>query len=129
MPETVIDKEVCPKCGAAVRENTQFCYNCGAPVGLADQNGTASDEDPEEARKAAIAELEARFKIDEPTPESEDKLAKAAEERKKARVERRKPKEYRWEPAATVSLGQLMLLSVLVALIVFGLVLFTVWIR
>ena len=33
MPETVIEKPMCSKCGAEVRAGTQYCYNCGSFVG------------------------------------------------------------------------------------------------
>ena len=52
--ETVVEKAECPKCGADVRPDTQFCYNCGGPVAEEIKNeapvtnGTAISETVEE---------------------------------------------------------------------------------
>lgn len=95
MSETVeIDKATCSTCDAVVRENTQFCYNCGSKLELAspvETNGTAVVNDN---AKAALDDLADKLSH----VESDDKLAKAASERKKARVTQRKRLEYRWEP-------------------------------
>src|SRR5262245_38888795 len=101
MAETIVDKPTCKNCGADVRENTQFCYNCGKSIdGSAEtepeENVPPTVQEVEANTKAALDDLAAKFKVDEP-PE-EKKLARAAEERKRARVERRRPREYRWEP-------------------------------
>src|SRR2546423_10274098 len=100
MAETIIDKTRCDECGFDVRENTQFCYNCGTRVDTEsveeNRNGSSTQRVADGEAQAALDDLTARFKIEEPPVE--DKLARAAEERKKDRVERRKPKDYTWEP-------------------------------
>lgn len=128
MSEAVAEKAICENCGVEVRENTSFCYNCGISVvpeplpeefGLQDE---AEDVDPQ--TKAALDDLAERLKKGE---EDDEKLAKAAAERRKARVKQRKPKEYTWEPEEEgvgikmlVAIGAIILISgVIVFLLVF----------
>jgi uncharacterized Zn finger protein (UPF0148 family) len=91
--------ETCANCGADVRENTAFCYKCGTRVSVP----TEEVEPPEpvdeagvdERARTALDDLAERLRKDE----AEDKqLAKAASERRKARIAQRKPKEPTWEP-------------------------------
>lgn len=115
MTEAAIEKEKCSNCGVDVRENTVFCYNCGSPV--LDTEGTEPSErkvalDPDADQKAALDELAKKFRIDE---EEDDRLAKAAAERRKLRVSNRKMVEYRWEPVDDSSGIWLMLLAIVVA--------------
>lgn len=93
MVEAVAEKQVCEKCGVDVRENTAFCYNCGANIAESVSNGAATETGDE--TKAALNDLAERFKIDE---EEDDRLAKAAAERRKARVSNRKSLKYEWQP-------------------------------
>jgi hypothetical protein len=39
MAETLVEKNVCGECGAEVRPQTAFCYNCGKPVQQIDEAG------------------------------------------------------------------------------------------
>ncbi len=100
MPETVAEKGVCSKCGAEVREGTAFCYACGGRVEPDGQsqpaNGAATVVDTKS--QAALDDLAKKLSSDEKPAEPKDKLAKAAEERKKARVTQRKSREFVWEP-------------------------------
>lgn len=95
MPEIVeIEKVTCPTCDVAVRENTLFCYNCGSKLELAapaETNGSVATAD--ENTKAALDDLANKL-----SRESDDELATAAAQRKKARVTHRKRLEYKWEP-------------------------------
>ena len=94
MTET-IEKIVCATCGVDIRENTQFCYNCGSKLEVVaplDTNGAAVVVDN---TKAALDDLADKLSNGD---SEEDKLAKAATERKKARVTHRKRLEYKWEP-------------------------------
>lgn len=98
MVEAVAEKQVCAKCGVDVRENTAFCYNCGASVlpsveEVTLANGAADDVD--DRTRAALDDLAEKFKID---PEEDDRLAKAAAERRQARVSNRKTARYEWQP-------------------------------
>jgi uncharacterized Zn finger protein (UPF0148 family) len=77
MAEVVVEKAVCEKCGMDVRDGTAFCYNCGAAVGSVPEASVVEPAEPE-------------------TPD--EKLSRAAAERKKARVGlRRATTEYTWE--------------------------------
>jgi len=123
MPEVTIDKAVCAECGVDVRENTMFCYNCGSPVAhfagesVAVTNGVQLDDDDE--TQAALRELAEKLKIDNG---ADNKLAKAAAERKKARQHQRRSTEFTWEPAEDSSSRLIMLIAVLVAVISGGVV-------
>ncbi len=99
MVDAVVEKQVCDKCGVDVRENTAFCYNCGASVvssfgEIAGANG--NDAAVDDKARSALDDLAAKFKIDE---EEDGRLAKAAAERRKARVGNRKSTRYQWQPA------------------------------
>ncbi|CAN5536538.1 hypothetical protein BH10ACI3_BH10ACI3_01870 [soil metagenome] len=117
MPKT-IEKETCSKCEMPVRENTQFCYNCGSRV-TNSENG--SEPVVNVAAQAALDDLAVKLKGES---DSDEKLAKAAAERKKARVGQRKSKEFVWQPKDDVSSGFVMLVAVVItilaAAIVFG---------
>jgi hypothetical protein len=129
MPETIIDKEVCAKCGADVREDTQFCYNCGGPVAtdpVTDATPTNGEETPaSDETKAALDDLAEKLRADDaPGP---DKLAIAAAARKKARVSKRPVKKVRWEPLEDdLSAGLVLLAAVLVTVVVAIVVVLTV---
>lgn len=124
MPEAILEKETCENCGVEVRENTLFCYNCGSRVAddATVSNGSGSNVDAE--TQAALDDLAARFKIDETA--DDDKLAKAAAERRKARVSQRKPKEFVWEPVDESSSRFVMLLAILITVIAAVVVFLTV---
>ena len=122
MAETLIEKATCEKCGSDVRENTLFCYNCGTRV--VEDDGSDNEAIPKPDGEDQAPDLATQFNIEEP---SEDKLAKAAEERRRARVERRKPKEYVWAPVEPVSGAILLMVSLLVAVLVGLLVIVFFW--
>ncbi len=96
MAESVkIEKAVCATCDADIRENTAFCYNCGSKLEAGaplEKNGSPIDAD--ENSKAALDDLAEKLSHGD----DEEKLAKAATERKKARVVHRKRNEFKWEP-------------------------------
>lgn len=121
MPEAMIEKETCGKCGVDVRENTSFCYNCGARVSSEEpveeisesSNGKPETAEVDAETRAALDDLAEKFRID---PEEDHRLAKAAEERRKARVRQRKSAQYTWEPDEG---GRNLLLIAITAVIVF----------
>ena len=124
MVEAVAEKQVCEGCGADVRENTAFCYNCGSSVGeVLASNDVAAEKSAE--TKAALDELAARFKIDE---EEDGRLAKAAAERRKARVSNRKSLKYEWQPTDEAPNFLFIVLTILIS-VVAGLAVFltAVW--
>ncbi len=124
MVEAVAEKEVCEECGVDVRENTAFCYSCGASVGeVLASNGAASEKSDE--TKAALDELAERFKID---GEEDDRLAKAAAERRKARVSNRKSLNYEWQPDDDSPNLLFIVLTVVIAVVAaLAVVLTAVW--
>ena len=128
MPEATFEKETCGHCGVDVRENTLFCYNCGSRVAVeptpsvVDSNGSELSVDVE--TKAALDDLAERFKIDE---DADGKLAKAAAERRGARVVGRRAKEFVWEPEDEDSSRFVLLLAVLITVIVAAVVFLTVY--
>ncbi len=115
MAETTTEKAVCDKCKAEVREGTTFCYNCGAQVAA-----------PEAAKP--LVETPVGDKVEDKaddTPTSEEKLSRAAEQRRKARVSQRKSNEYTWEPTPDSPL--VLIIAVLVAAVAFAIVFVTVY--
>ena len=119
MAEATAEKTACENCGAEIREGTLFCYNCGNKFddALPASNGTAlSDE-----AKNALDDLAARLELE---TESENKLALAAAERKKARVTPKKKKEVVWDAEENRS----GLLFFFVSLFIFILVMVVVFI-
>lgn len=128
MPKKKVKKAICKKCGVDVRDNTAFCYNCGNPVteitpdSQSALSGSEAEVDPE--TKSALDDLAERLSLDGSA--ENDKLAKAAAERKKARVSQRKSKEFVWEPTDDSSSRSVVLLSVLITAIAAGIVFLTV---
>jgi hypothetical protein len=121
MAETMVEKATCEDCGADVRENTVFCYNCGRRFAevASPSNGRPSEAMSDEA-KTALDDLAAKLKIDE--PENVDRLALAAAERKKSRIAPKKAKEDVWEEVEPSTRGVFIIslvIFVLVAAVVF----------
>jgi hypothetical protein len=125
MPDVIVEKETCSRCGVDVRTDTLFCYNCGTrvaseprPATNEGKNGGASVES-----KAALDDLAKKLGEDETAG---DKLARAAERRREARAVRRKSRKIVWVPTGDSSQGTVLLLSVAVTIITFVVVLLTV---
>ncbi len=116
MAGVVLEKEVCGKCGVEVRENTFFCYNCGGKVSAAPKDDPSSNGDRSEVAVKAKPDAKAS---------DEEKLSRAAEERRKARVSQRKSNEYVWEPGGDFRLT--FLVAVLIAVAVAAAVFLTVF--
>jgi hypothetical protein len=123
MTET-IEKTVCETCGVDVRENTQFCYNCGSKlevVASLETNGAATVDDE---TKAALDDLAGKLSHGS---ESDDELAKAATERKKARVMHRKRLEYKWEPHDDSPILPLIFAGIVAFAVLLVVILLVVW--
>lgn len=129
MAETVVEKEACSKCGAEVREGTAFCYACG---------GRGKEKTPEKVSngvpkgldanaQAALDDLTEKLKGEEPPAPSEEKLAKAAEQRKKARVTQRKTRDFVWEPRNDMPLFFLIAVAVVAILAVLVVLVTVIW--
>jgi len=129
MAEPVADKEVCQKCGAEVREGTVFCFACGGRVSpeeaLQKTNGSVTELNVES--KAALDDLANKLKGDERAEAPDNKFAKAAEERKKARVTQRKAREFVWEPRNDAPVGLLIAVGVILIAAVGVILLTVVW--
>src|SRR5438309_1093975 len=118
MAEIVVDRRECAKCGAEIREGSAFCHACGGrvkadEVAAESSNGSLRSNDAE--TQAALDDLAAKLKGDAPTTEPENKLTKAAEERKKARGTQRRAREFVWEPHDEFPV--VLLIAVLVVLV------------
>ncbi|MEQ1921446.1 MAG: zinc ribbon domain-containing protein [Pyrinomonadaceae bacterium] len=113
MAKAVLEKEVCSQCGVDVRENTQFCYNCGAQVATEPDERSATNDDAETAVKP------------DDKASDEKKLSRAAEERRKARVSQRRSNEYVWEPGGDFRLT--FLVAILITVVAGAVVFLTVF--
>ena len=103
LSETVVEKTECPKCGADVRPDTQFCYNCGGPISKQTLNEISS------TNGAAISETN-----DEKRPAPG--LRSAREIKRRERVFERRTKEVVWEPVLTTPNAQLIVVAAVVIL-------------
>ena len=81
MSETAVEIAVCASCGADVRDESVFCYNCGKPV----------------VGEAKITEAAPREREVVRTPGSRPPLRTAASLRKERRASNRQPVEVSWE--------------------------------
>lgn len=122
MPKTETEQAVCAECGSDAREGTTFCYNCGSSLiptvaDVAEPELAVVENIPpavDDKTKAALEDLAEKLRFDE---DDDKKLAKAAAERKKARVNQRKSVQYTWEPSSDSS----GILIALVAIVIAGL--------
>ena len=120
MAKTIIEKPTCEKCGAEVRDGTTFCYSCGAQIAQNTVPIQVVEKEPvreQVVKEPIVQELVTPIKSEE---SDDDKMAKAANERKKARVGLRKGKEYTWEPIDDSPLA--ILAPLVVVLIALGVV-------
>ena len=99
MPETVLTTEACNACGSEVRDESLFCYNCGARV--------RGDEPVPEAKVAVE-------KIESPTV-PRPPLRSAASLRKQRRAYNRQPVEITWERPSRAPVGFIITTIVLTA--------------
>jgi predicted amidophosphoribosyltransferase len=107
MSETVLQTAVCDSCGADVRDESLFCYNCGERV---------SREIP--VIEALLEKPEAVIQ-----PGSRPPLNSAASLRKQRRASNRQPVEVSWEqrtdsPAGFVIATIVLVVGALVLLVI-----------
>ena len=86
MPDEIQIQEKCLECGSDIRDNTQFCYNCGKSLVLE----TAPDPIVEET-------LDEKLVQPPSATDSAEKRASAALERKRSRQGQRRPTKIVWE--------------------------------
>jgi hypothetical protein len=100
LSETVVEKTECPKCGADIRPDSQFCYNCGGQIEAELEPATSSNGD--EWVTDPLAEKR-------PAPG----LKTAREIKRRERVFQRRVKEVAWEPADIEPNVQLIIVTVI----------------
>ena len=128
-----MEKEKCQSCGADVREDTLFCYNCGKSVAAEPTSSDEREIETNGSNSDAIAgadsdadkELARLFRIDELPPE--DKLASAAAERRKARSSQRRRREIVWESGDESSNRLYVLITLLITVIAAAIVFLAVY--
>lgn len=119
------EKSVCAKCGVDARENTSYCYNCGAKLAVVapvETNGAAVVVD--DNTKAALDDLADKLSH---VDADEGKLAKAATERKKARIRHRKGNEFTWEPREDSSVLEIVFSAFVAFAALIVVILLVVW--
>jgi hypothetical protein len=116
MAEEIVEKPVCGNCGADVRPDTQFCYNCGKSVS---EGGNESLADLEKALAASRVNA----------GDSKAKLELAAAERRRARITSRKPPEVVWEAPTDGSNRLYFLIALMIFVLAVGIVLLTVFFK
>ena len=116
LSETVVEKTECPKCGADVRPDTQFCYNCGGPVAVEIKNDAPSAYG--EATSATVDE-----KVPAPG------LRSAREIKRRERVFERRTKEVVWEPVLTTPNTQLIVVAAIVVVFTIAVIILAFYLR
>lgn len=124
MAKAIVEKQVCVNCGADVRPDTEFCYNCGKSVAAkVTEDGNKNEVSSAEPNESLV-DLEKALAASRPVAgDSKSKREAAAAERRRARVGKRKPIEIAWEPPG-MGANRIYLL---VVLLIFVLVLATVF--
>ncbi len=110
MPETAVEIAVCVSCGAEVRDESVFCYNCGQRV----------------LGEAKITETALPDREIVHSPGSRLPLRTAASLRKERRASNRQPVEVSWEQRTGSPIAFVITTIVLVigALVLLGLALY-----
>jgi len=119
MAEAVVEKEPCVKCGAEVREGTTFCYACGGCVAPDRDEDSRTETDINANAREALDDLARKLNDDDAAVQKKDqgdRIAKAAAERKKARVSQKRGRDFVWQPRFDVPIS----LLIAVVLIVIG---------
>ena len=111
MAETAVETQVCKSCGADVREESLFCYNCGEAVA------------PTAPRPTEIAEP--RTQPDPSAVNARPPLRSAASLRKHRRAMNREPLQIRWEqpegPPSTFIIASIVLTAGAIVLLILAL--------
>jgi len=127
MAETIVERATCENCGADVRENTQFCYNCGKSFTEADivANGDEPAAMSDDAQ-TALDDLAAKLKMED-VVDSGDRIALAAAERKRSRIAPKRPKQAVWEENDSGPSWFFFVASLLIFMIVAAVVFITLY--
>ncbi len=105
MTETSVKNEVCRHCGADVRPNSQFCYNCGGALAAATAANTKDSPKIVEPNNGDSSKQTTKLKLAEPSavplskPEIQEdsQLKSAASMRRKSKIYQPKQVEIIWE--------------------------------
>ena len=123
MAETT-ENVVCETCDALIRENTLFCYNCGSKL---------DHVTPFEANGAVAVDENSKSALDDLTDKlshgtaSDNDLANAATERKKARVLHRRRNEFTWEPREDASVLAMVFSAFIAFVAIIVVILLVIW--
>lgn len=141
MAETLVENQICKSCGADVREDALFCYNCGksvAPEIVAEENHK-KDEVSNTLRREKITENGNREKTkdgelkeylpvetvaDKPIPKpdmpAEAKLKTTAATRRKSATYQNKTVEVVWEEYENAPNGWFIVAALILTLFAVG---------
>lgn len=116
MTETAVKNKVCRHCGADVRPDTQFCYNCGGSLAPETGNGAKDSQpnaesnndyipkpttklEPLETADASVSKpaIAEEPKIEKESKTEEPQLQSAATMRRKSKIVEPKQVEVIWE--------------------------------
>ena len=84
MVETAVEIARCEACGSEVRDESLFCYNCGASVSKPEPPAPSTEVEPARAAPGK--------------PEARPPLRSASSMRKQRRAFNRQPVKITWEP-------------------------------
>lgn len=101
MPETATSNETCSNCGADARPDTDFCYNCGKPVGEGSDPVTDLAPPIQKPQDDSLEILEKALAASRVDAGSKEKIELAAAERKRARSNKRRSIDVIWEPSGS----------------------------
>lgn len=133
MAETAVKNQICQHCGAEVRPNTQFCYNCGGSLATEIENvpiaqnivesNNGNESKPTSKLKledALVAPIPKPEVVEESKIEEETKLKSAATMRRKSKVFQPKRVEVIWEEYENAPDLWFVLAAVLLTLLAIG---------
>ena len=140
MAETLVENRVCNACGADVRSNALFCYNCGSSVApdivvaLKDKENVAGKSFRENGNslkpddQSVVAEV-----IDKPIPKpdlpEETNLKSAAAMRRKSKSFQPKRIEVIWEEHENPPNGWFILVAIVLTLFAAGILYLTMTLK
>ena len=114
MAEEIEIQEKCLECGSDIRDNTQFCYNCGKSLVIETVPDTVINEsNSEELVQSPIVD------------DAAEKRASAALERKRSRQGQRRPTKIVWEEPGAAANRLYLLVCILIFIVAAALVFVT----
>ncbi len=153
MAETIVENQICNACGADVRTDALFCYNCGGAVatepvaGDDDKKGKVSDvwlreNIVENGKNDSIPDKQKNDSEDSVTSESifekpdkkpdmqtEAKLKSAASLRKKSATYQKKQIEVVWEEYENAPNGWFIAVALILTLFAIGVLFLAIYLK